>query len=143
MGFDKMKFEKIINNNEVQHLINGKYVTKETYDSLMADESLYQLPPLPKMNGSPKNSCDIDNTDEEENCQCEECQVLLQIIQDIKVMDDYEALDGLREYIETIKIKTHYETASQIYNEIGNNMVKVSGKLEGQLELYLSQFEVE
>ena len=44
--------------------------------------------------------------------------------------------------VESIKIKAHLETASQIYNEIGNNMIKVSGKLEDQLDEFLSQFEV-
>jgi len=149
MSFQKIKFEKIIdNNNEVQHLINGKYVDKETYESLLNDDTLYILPPLPKMNGSPENSCkviDINKNRDNNNsefCQCDQCQELLQIIDDIREMDDFEALEGLQNYIESIKIKVHLETASQIYNEIGNNMIKVSGKLEDQLDEFLSQFEV-
>jgi len=150
MSFQKIKFKEIINEttNETSYQINDKFVTKEVYDSMEQDDSLYILPPLPKMNGSPENSCKVidinknrDNN-EVEFCQCDQCQELLQIIDDIREMDDNEALEGLQNYIESIKIKSHLETASQIYNEIGNNMIKVSGKLEDQLDEFLSQFEV-
>jgi len=150
MSFEKIKFKEIINEttNETSYQINNKFVTKEVYDSMEQDESLFVLPPLPKMNGSPENSCkviDINKNrgnDEFEFCQCDQCQELLQIIDDIREMDDNEALEGLQNYVESIKIKSHLETASQIYNEIGNNMIKVSGKLEDQLDDFLSQFDV-
>ena len=150
MEFQKIKFKEIINEttNETSYQINNKFVTKEVYDSMEQDESLFVLPPLPKMNGSPENNCKVidinknrDNN-ESEFCQCDQCQELLQIIDDIREMDDNEALEGLQNYVESIKIKSHLETASQIYNEIGNNMIKVSGKLEDQLDDFLSQFEV-
>ena len=148
MAFEKIMFKEIITDGKSEFMINNKFVDKETYDKVSSDESLYVLPPLPKMNGSPENSCKVidinknrDNNDSE-FCQCEECQELLQIIGDIREMDDFEALEGLQNYIESIKIKAHLETASQIYNEIGNNMIKVSGKLEDQLDEFLSQFEV-
>jgi len=137
MAFEKIMFKEIITDGKSEFMINNKFV----------DKSLYVLPPLPKMNGSPENSCKVidinknrDNVDE--LCQCDQCQELLQIIDDIREMDDIEALDGLQNYVESIKIKSHLETASQIYNEIGNNMIKVSGKLEDQLDEFLSQFEV-
>jgi len=150
MEFSKIKFKEIINEttNQTSYQINDKFVSKEVYDSMEQDDSLFVLPPLPKMNGSPENKSNVidinknrDNNDSE-FCQCEECQELLQIIGDIREMDDFEALEGLQNYIESIKIKAHLETASQIYNEIGNNMIKVSGKLEDQLDEFLSQFEV-
>ena len=148
MSFQKIKFKEIINGNEISYQINDKYVTSEVYNAMLNDEDLFVLPPLPKMNGSPENSCKVidinknrDNNDSE-FCQCDQCQELLQIIDDIREMDDNEALEGLQNYIESIKIKAHLETASQIYNEIGNNMIKVSGKLEDQLDEFLSQFEV-
>jgi len=148
MSFQKIKFKEIINGNEISYQINDKYVTSEVYNAMLNDEDLFVLPPLPKMNGSPENSCKVidinknrDNNDSE-FCQCDQCQELLQIIDDIREMDDNEALEGLQNYIESIKIKAHLETASQIYNEIGNNMIKVSGKLEDQLDEFLKQFEV-
>jgi len=147
MAFDKIKFKEIVNGEEITYQINDKFVTEEVYSSMLNDESLYVMPPLPKMNGSPENSCKVidinknrDNVDE--LCQCDQCQELLQVIDDIREMDDIEALEGLQNYIESIKIKSHLETASQIYNEIGNNMIKVSGKLEDQLDDFLNQFEV-
>ena len=162
MGFEKIKFEKIINNNEVQHIINGKFVTKSTYESLLNDESLYVLPPLPKIKVSPENNIktniktnnktsnsnnleEITKEDEDEDsidqCNCEECQELRLVISDIKEMDDNEALEGLKYYIEAVKTKTHLESVSRVYEELGNSMIKVSSKLDVQLEEFLSQFD--
>ena len=160
MGFEKIKFEKIINNNEVQHIINGKYVTKSTYESLLNDESLFVLPPLPKIKVSPENSIKTNGNsnsnnnnheettkeDEDEDnigqCDCEQCQELRLVISDIREMDDNEALEGLKYYIEAVRTKTHLESVSQVYEELGNSMIKVSSQLDVQLEDFLSQFDV-
>lgn len=149
MSFEKIKFKEIINGEEIQYLINDKYVTKETYFSLLNDESLYVLPPLPKMNGSPENSYNVDKTSNVNNknndegiCACEECQELLEIIYDIREMNDNEALEGLRNYIDAIRTKTNLESLIQAYSEFGNSMIKVSAQLEVELEDFLSQFDV-
>ena len=150
MEFSKIKFKEIINEttNETSYQINDKFVTKEVYDSMEQDESLYVLPPLPKMNGSPENSCkviDINKNrynDESEFCNCDQCQELLTIIDDIREMDDAEALEALGGYIEAIKTKTNLKASADIYNTLGNNMIKVSTGLEIQLDDFLSQFEV-
>lgn len=155
MKFSKLKFKEIINekNNEIQYLINEKFVTKSTYDSLMNDDTLepYVLPPLPKIKNSPENSStknigvkNMKNEDENEvQCDCPECQELRQIISDIREMDDEEALDGLQQYLEAVKTKVSLETSALVYSELGKNMIKASGKYEEQLDNYLSQFAVE
>lgn len=143
MKFERMKFKEIINGENVEYMVNDKFVTKEVYDKLLADESLYILPPLPKMNSSPENSCDINDKDFEEICTCEDCLELLGLIEDIRELDDHDALNELRNYIELVKVQTHYESLSQAYNELGNSMIKVSANLETELDNILSQFEVE
>lgn len=150
MAFEKIVFKEIINvngdNKEITYQINDKYVTKEVYDKVSSDESLFVLPPLPKMNGSPKNTCKVvdinKNNSNVEECACEECQELLQVIYDIREMDDNEALEGLRSYVEAIRIKTNLEALVNVYDELGNGMIKTSARLEDQLEEFLSQFDI-
>jgi len=146
MSFQKIKFKEIINGEEKTYQINDKYVTEEVYNSMSNDESLYVLPPLPKMNGSPENNCKVVNINKNnpnvEECACEECQELLQVIYDIREIDDNEALEGLRSYVEAIRIKTNLEALVNVYNELGNGMIKTSARLEDQLEEFFSQFDV-
>jgi len=158
MSFEKIKFKEIINENgETSYQINNKFVTKEVYDSMEQDESLYVLPPLPKMNGSPENSnppkpSNVTNInkynsndseyDSNEECDCSQCQELLDIIYTIREMDDYEAKELLTNYIDAIKTKTGLETSTEIYSQLGNSMIKVSAQLDVQLDNFMSQFDV-
>ena len=129
----------------MEYMINDKFVSKEVYDKMMNDESMYILPPLPKMNDSPENSCDNENddVDTEEICQCDDCLELLGLIEDIRELDDHDALNELKNYIEIVKVQTHYESLSQAYSELGNSMIKVSANLETELDNVLGQFTVE
>jgi len=135
MAFEKVKFKEIINGEEVTYMINDKIVDKETYDKLSSDDSLYVLPSLPKMNDSPENNCNHNMNDNMENNQYdyESNQELLAIINDIREMDDNEALEGLRNYLEAVRAETRLLTLSEAYNELGNSMIKVSARLEDQL----------
>ena len=159
MEFSKIKFKEIINEttNEISYQINDKFVTKEVYDSMEQDESLYIMPPLPKMNGSPENSNPpkpnnvininkYNSNDSEyesnEECDCPQCQELLDIIYTIREMDDYEAKELLTNYIDAIKTKTGLETSTEIYSQLGNSMIKVSAQLDVQLDNFMSQFDV-
>jgi len=155
MSLEKIKFKEIINEttNQTSYLINDKFVTKEVYDSMEQDESLFVLPPLPKMNGSPENSkptkpsnvTNINkyNSDEnDEECDCPQCQELIDIIYTIREMDDYEAKELLTNYIDAIKTKTGLETSTEIYSQLGNSMIKVSAQLDVQLDNFMSQFDV-
>lgn len=155
MKFEKLKLKEIINENtnQVDYLINNKYVTKEVYEKIDSDDSLYVLPPLPKVKNSPENNSKIslttntkqiniqDYSDENEECNCPECQELMLIINDIREMDDNEAKEMLGGYIEAIKIENQMETMIRVYNEIGNNLLKNSLKIEDQLNDFISQFE--
>src|SRR5680860_1166206 len=99
--FEKMKFKEVITDNVTLYYINNKQVEESTYLSILKDDSLYTLPPLPKMNDSPENNCNNSNNtnnneDDTEICACEECEEFLQVIHDIREMDDNLALDGLR-----------------------------------------------
>jgi len=160
MEFSKIKFKEIINEttNETSYQINDKFVTKEVYDSMEQDEYLYILPPLPKMNGSPENSNiskpsnvtninkyssnDSEYNSDNEECDCPQCQELLDIIYTIREMDDYEAKELLTNYIDAIKTKTGLETSTEIYSQLGNGMIKVSAQLDVQLDSFMSQFDV-
>ena len=158
MSLEKIKFKEIINEttNQTSYLINDKFVTKEVYDSMEQDESLFVLPPLPKMNGSPENSKSTKptkpsnvtninkyNSDEnDEECDCPQCQELIDIIYTIREMDDYEAKELLTNYIDAIKTKTGLETSTEIYSQLGNGMIKVSAQLDVQLDNFMSQFDV-
>ena len=159
MEFSKIKFKEIINEttNETSYQINDKFVTKEVYDSMEQDEYLYILPPLPKMNGSPENSNTsksskvtninkYNSNDSEyesnEECDCPQCQELMDIIFTIREMDDYEAKELLTNYIDAIKTKTGLETSTEIYSQLGNSMIKVSAQLDVQLDNFMSQFDV-
>jgi len=159
MSFQKIKFKEIINEttNQTSYQINNKFVTKEVYDSMEQDDSLFVLPPLPKMNGSPENSNPpkpsnvisinkYNSNDSEyesnEECDCPQCQELLDIIYTIREMDDYEAKELLTNYIDAIKTKTGLETSTEIYSQLGNGMIKVSAQLDVQLDSFMSQFDV-
>jgi hypothetical protein len=151
--FEKMKFEKIINGDDIQYFINHKPVEQEVYDTILLDDSLYQLPPLPKVNNIPENNSSSSNKvvsinkysekENEEECHCENCQELLIMINNIREMSDYDAKNVLSNYIEVIKTHVHMETLVDVYGEIGSSLVKHSGKLENQLEEFLEQFNCE
>lgn len=137
-SFQKIKFKEIINGDKIEYMINDKFVTKDTYTKLNNDETLFVLPPLPKVINSPENRFrqveeDI-NEDEQCDGDCPECQELALVVSDIKEMSDEEAIEGLRHYIESIKVQTHLEVSSAIYAELGNSMIKVASRLEIQLE---------
>ena len=153
MSFAKLKFKEIIKGKKHNFFINDKSVDESTYNQILNDDSLYELPPLPKpkMNVSPENNCNIninnvDNTNintNTEECPCENCQELLNIISDIREMGDNEALVELGSYIEAVKTKTHMESLIEAYSELGSSMVKVSSRLEIQLENFMEQFSTE
>ena len=157
MAFEKIMFKEIITDGKSEFMINNKFVDKETYDKVSSDESLYIMPPLPKMNGSPENSnpskpSNVTNfnkynsNDSEyesnEDCDCPQCQELLDIIYTIREMDDYEAKELLTNYIDAIKTKTGLETSTEIYSQLGNSMIKVSAQLDVQLDNFMSQFDI-
>ena len=157
MAFEKILFEKIIDNGQLDYKINNKFVTEEIYNAILNDETMYILPPLPKMNGSPENSnppkpSNVTNINKynsndseyesNEECDCPQCQELLDIIYTIREMDDYEAKELLTNYIDAIKTKTGLETSTEIYSQLGNGMIKVSAQLDVQLDSFMSQFDV-
>jgi len=157
MAFEKILFEKIIDNGQLDYKINNKFVTEEIYNAILNDETMYILPPLPKMNGSPENSnppkpSNVTNINKynsndseyesNEECDCPQCQELLDIIYTIREMDDYEAKELLTNYIDAIKTKTGLETSTEIYSQLGNSMIKVSAQLDVQLDNFMSQFDV-
>jgi len=130
MAFQKIVFEKNTVDNKSEFKINNKFVTEEVYYSTLNDDSLYDstIPPLPKVVNSPENSYNNDI------CQCPSCQELLDLINELRGLDNKEALNILKGYIEGVRLESHYQTASEIYSELGNSMIKLSGKLELELE---------
>ncbi len=139
MGFEKLKFEKIINNDQTQFLINGKEVDEKTYTKLISDDSLYTFSPLPKVDKSPEDS---GNHNDEEFI-CEDCAELLNIITDLREMDDGDAIEGLRNYLDVIRTETQLETLIEVYSELGSSTSKLATRLEIELENFRSQFSDE
>jgi len=136
MGFDKLKFKEIIKpNGEVEYFINGQHVNEDTYNKLLNDDSLYNLPPLPKVNENYNEYID-EHYDEDINENYEE---LLNIVQDIKQMNEKEAINGLKNYLEIIKTEVYLQTLITTYNEIGNNSIKFAARLENELEDLLNE----
>jgi len=157
MAFEKILFEKIIDNGQLDYKINNKFMVSSFNIAILNDETMYILPPLPKMNGSPENSnppkpSNVTNINKynsndseyesNEECDCPQCQELLDIIYTIREMDDYEAKELLTNYIDAIKTKTGLETSTEIYSQLGNSMIKVSAQLDVQLDNFMSQFDV-
>lgn len=147
--FEKMKFREIINGDKTEFFINDKSVSQETYDSILNDNSLYTLPPLPLPNVKNNNQNNAPNTTQNSNNYTEiqidgdEYQELLTMVNDIKEMSVEDAIVGLKFYLDAIKTETQLEALSQAYEELGNGMIKTAIRLENKLEDYMSQFYVE
>ncbi len=143
MGFEKLKFREVVNGDRIEYFINNKQVEKNVYDKLMFDDSLYTFPPLPKVDKSPEDSCNINHDDEGDGFICEDCQELLDIISDLREMDDGEAIDALREYLNIVRAETQLETLIEVYSELGSSTSKLATRLEIELENFRSQFSDE
>jgi len=100
--------------------IDDKEVTQDVYFNLT--DELYENTKLKQ---------DDHN---EEICNCEECQYLLELINEIRQSSDSEALAILKDEIEFRVQEAYIEGQHVLANELGNSLLKHAVKLEDELD---------
>lgn len=119
-----MKFREEIfkENGQIvkKYYINDKEVTQDVYYNLT--DELYENTKLKQE----------ERTDE--LCNCEECQYLLELINEIRQSSDSEALAILKDEIEFRVQEAYIEGQHVLANELGNSLLKHAVKLEDELD---------
>ena len=119
-----MKFREEIfkENGQIvkKYYINDKEVTQDIYYNLT--DELYENIKLKQE----------EHTDE--LCNCEECQYLLELINEIRQSSDSEALAILKDEIEFRIQEAYIEGQHVLTNELGNSLLKHAVRLESELE---------
>ena len=119
-----MKFREEIykENGEIikKYYIDDKEVTQDVYFNLT--DELYENTKLKQ---------DDHN---EEICNCEECQYLLELINEIRQSSDSEALAILKDEIDFRVQEAYMQGQYVLANELGNSLLKHAVKLEDELE---------
>lgn len=100
--------------------IDDKEVTQDVYYDLT--DELYENTKLKQ---------DDHN---EEICNCEDCQYLLELINGIRQSSDSEALAILKDEIEFRVQEAYIEGQHVLANELGNSLLKHAVKLEDGLD---------
>jgi len=70
----------------------------------------------------------------DEICNCDDCQCLLDLVREIKIASDSEALDILKNEIDFRVQEAYLEGQYVLANELGNSLLKHAVKLEDELE---------
>lgn len=119
-----MKFREEIfkENGQIvkKYYIDDKEVTQDVYYNLT--DELYENIKLKQE----------EHTDE--LCNCEECQYLLELINEIRQSSDSEALAILKDEIEFRVQEAYIEGQHVLANELGNSLLKHAVKLEDKLD---------
>jgi len=100
--------------------IDDKEVTQDVYFNLT--DELYENTKLKQ---------DDHN---EEICNCEECQYLLELINEIRQSSDSEALAILKDEIDFRVQEAYMQGQYVLANELGNSLLKHAVKLEDELD---------
>lgn len=139
-----MKFEKINNNGTVEYYINDKLVPESTYNTLVNDEAVSQLPyNKSKITNEEYTNSEFNIEDDEDYCDCPECQELYEIVGSIQDMDFDTAVAVLRQYFDDFRTDIRLSTMIESYEQLGQSLLKVSGKLESELENHMSKYDVD
>lgn len=119
-----MRFREEIykENGEIikKYYIDDKEVTQDVYFNLT--DELYENTKLKQ----------DDHNDE--ICSCEECQYLLELINEIRQSSDSEALAILKSEIDFRVQEAYIEGQHVLVNELGNSLLKNAVRLESELE---------
>jgi len=130
-----MKFEKVTINGATIYSINGNLVNENTYNRLLEDD-----------NSSSTLSQSIESNDDfdiEDECLCDNCQNIRDLIDDIKEMDDNEAFYLLSGYISCSEEEAYMRGVIDAHDQIGNTLIKIAGKMEDDLDDIQSQLDEE
>lgn len=119
-----MKFREEIfkENGQIvkKYYIDDKEVTQDVYYNLT--DELYENTKLKQEEHN------------DEICDCEECQYLLELINEIRQSSDSEALAILKDEIEFRVQEAYIEGQHVLANELGNSLLKHAVKLEDKLD---------
>jgi len=122
VGTMKFREEIFKENGQIvkKYYIDDKEVTQDVYYNLT--DELYENIKLKQE----------EHTDE--LCNCEECQYLLELINEIRQSSDSEALAILKDEIEFRVQEAYIEGQHVLANELGNSLLKHAVKLEDKLD---------
>jgi hypothetical protein len=70
----------------------------------------------------------------DEICNCDDCQYLLDLVREIKIASDSEALDILKNEIDFRVQEAYIEGQHVLANELGNSLLKHAVKLEDEID---------
>jgi len=103
-----------------KYFIDDKEVTQDVFFKLT--DELYE------------NTKFIQDEHPDEICNCDDCQYLLDLVREIKIASDSEALDILKNEIDFRVQEAYIEGQHVLANELGNSLLKHAVKLEDELE---------
>ena len=103
-----------------KYFINDKEVTQDVFFKLT--DELYE-------NIKFKQDEHLD-----EICNCDDCQYLLDLVREIKIASDSEALDILKNEIDFRVQEAYIEGQHVLANELGNSLLKHAVKLEDEID---------
>ena len=70
----------------------------------------------------------------DEICNCDDCQYLLDLVREIKIASDSEALDILKNEIDFRVQEAYIEGQHVLANKLGNSLLKHAVKLEDEID---------
>lgn len=127
-----MLLKEVINGNTKEYYINDKKVDEDTYKTLSSDDTVeFMQAPLPT------ETC-FYNNGHGFGCECDDCLEIVNVIEALIDVDEKEAFEILLDYVDFVKEKTKMNVLLQTYEELGKNMLKMSGRIENELDEFLS-----
>lgn len=103
-----------------KYFIDDKEVTQDVFFKLT--DELYE------------NTKFKQNEHPDEICNCDDCQYLLDLVREIKIASDSEALDILKNEIDFRVQEAYLEGQHVLANNLGNSLLKHAVKLEDEID---------
>ena len=128
-----------------KYFINNKSVNENVYFTL-SDDFYGNIPKKDKADRNEetvKEEVPISNSSIQDNYCNEEDEVLYDMVLSIQEMDEDTAVDFLKDLLEKNNEIAIYETKIRMYEELGKNMIKISGQLETQMENVIDDYSNE
>jgi rubredoxin len=113
---------------EKKYYIDAKEVTRQTFDSLSQDIYDLQKPNFKE------NICETEDFDDD--CECPECKYIRNVYETIMDADsEEEAIAILKSVFEREKVVNILKGINEVYAELGQSYLKLSGKIEQQIKI--------
>jgi hypothetical protein len=121
-----MKFEK----KDGIYYIDNTPVETSVYISML-EEQLSKNAKTPKLDEQKIHELEYNCEDE---CTCPECQKLLDFIFDLSDMEDHEALETFRDYVNSENQKAFIKGMISAYDEVSKFTNKTSARWDNALD---------